>query len=135
MYRNYFSINSTVKVDEDIDLEEVSNEYNKWLLANFSGGRNDGFLVEDWKGHLRTEGYVTRTMLEGVVTVVQKCLKKKRDRKNSPYIAFRADTDSFDNPVEFRVYFTNEGALVVSADFEPVYPEDAHWFPFSKDHF
>lgn len=135
MYRNYFSINSTVKVDEDIDLEEVSNEYNKWLLANFSGGRNDGFLVEDWKGYLQIEGHVTRTMLEGVVTVVQNCLKQKRDRKNSPYITFRADIDSFDDPVEFRVYFTDEGALVVRADFEPVYREDAHWFPFSKDHF
>ncbi|WP_305181039.1 hypothetical protein [Faecalibaculum rodentium] len=135
MYRNYFSINSTVKVDEDIDLEEVSNEYNKWLLVNFSGGRNEGFLVEDWKGYLQIEGYVTRTMLEGVVTVVQKCLKQKRERKNSPYITFRADIDSFDDPVEFRVYFTDEGALVVRADFEPVYPEDAHWFPFSKDHF
>ena len=32
MYRNYFSINSTVKVDEDIDLEEVRSKLGYLLI-------------------------------------------------------------------------------------------------------
>ena len=61
--------------------------------------------------------------------------RSKGDRDNSPFITFRADMDTLDDQVEFRVYFTNEGAKVLYTDFEPVYRENAPWFDFNKDNF
>lgn len=134
MYRNYCSVKSTIRLDKDIDYEDVCAELDEYLSRYFNGHSAEEILVE-WGDYLEIEGLITRTMLDGAVSSIQKCLKNKGDRDNSPFITFRADMDTLDDQVEFRVYFTNEGAKVLYADFEPVYRENAPWFDFNKDNF
>lgn len=135
MYRNYYCVESTIKINEDIDIEEAATEFKKWMHDCCGNNLGSEIFIKN-SGCLIMDEEITRTMLAGIVAAIQKCVKNKQDKFKCPYLTFRVPDESlFDDPVEFRIYFTVDGPKVVYADFSPIYSEDAHWFDFRKEDF